>query len=234
MLTVAGRCAVGGLVVALLSGGCAAPSDQVLLQSGNAGGVGELEPKSEFVLPAYQPTPPLLGDEVDIDRSCESIEAATGVTVPYLQDPPPGATGICYVEGPDRPAEADAADGPASAYLHVLYVPDGIVAARTSYEDILDAGGIDVNVALHHVVPADLPQRDDRDNVAGGYAVFDAGNGNNGLVQRLTERRVVGSWITQLRGLSGPVLVVVRGDHSPDAVVEFVRGVERRSAAARG
>jgi hypothetical protein len=141
--------------------------------------------------------------------------------------PDRAGTPVCYVESSHLQQLPDTSGGE-PWWAHVLYVPEELSPLDASYKEVLEAGGIDIQLssARRRARPPLVP---DEHASGGGYAPTEV-RGNPGVVQRVWEDLVLLSWTEELpgNGLSrGQFLGLnVQADYSPEELVAFGREFE--------
>jgi len=102
----------------------------------------------------------------------------------------------------------------------VLYVPSGIQVGTATYEEVLAAGGVDVETRFGYERDS-LPTVGDPTNPAGGYELFNIGK-TRAVVQRHGGRFVTASWLVPATPRR-QIEYVIAADMDPSTVVRFAR-----------
>ncbi len=158
---------------------------------------------------------PSVSEFLDV-RSCAEVEAASVIPLHQIAPPPDGTSTLCFVEHPDleRPSNAP----PEDLGVSVLYVPQHLDPASSSYEEIVDAGGVLVHTSLNR---DDIACRADQQDPAEPTCLPVTIGPHEAIVRRPETQRATVKWRTQVGAQDFQVLVAT--GRVPSDAVEVAR-----------
>lgn len=173
-------------------------------------------------------TLPPMGDIADLTMSCAEVAVYAEFKLGELQSLPTGLAGpYCFIEGHFHTGALPAGENddtePWSAV--VMYVPEGMSLAESTYFELMNSGAVSVtHTPLERITRP--PGAGDASHPAGGWRTVDI-DGQRGVVHRETPRRSRAGWQDSIRSRNGrSVLAVdVRAHREPEEVVGMARQV---------